>query len=484
MKHKLINYIILILLAVNTANLIAQVHTMYYLPVPQAHRLNPASTPSCDIFLGLPVGSSVYIESFNNSISLNDLFWRDPESNLILHPLHPGSDQSEFLAKFSKKNSFATDAYINILSFGFRVRSLYFTFNATSRLNESFSYPGDFMNFLIAGNSNGEVFDFSQFEMNTTEYIVYAVGVSRKFLGDQLSVGIKPKLITGVGTINSRNNNISLSTSYEEWVLNSQMEINMSLPGVTYPVNADGGLDLEGEWEIDSSLTNPSKWQTLLMGNIGLGIDIGAHFRPIDEVEVSLSVLDLGYIKWKNYTHTSFLDGSFTFDGVELSLSDTSANFLNDITDTIKSSLEFTGNNDPFKTYLAPKIYIGGRYFITKTLDVGILSRIDFTPAGTQANLMLLANYRPISMVGLSASYKPFGGTAQSFGVGASLRLGPVNIYLVSDYVPTSYKKVNNIPVPASQKYFNLRAGLNLVFGCNERKKLMRDKPMYYSTEY
>jgi hypothetical protein len=320
--------------------------------------------------------------------------------------------------------------------------------------------------------------------MNTTEYIVYSVGVSRKFLGDQLSVGIKPKLLTGIGTINTSNNNISLSTSYEEWVLDSQMEINMSLPGVTYPLNEEGGLDLEGEWEIDSSLTDPSKWQTLAMGNIGFGIDIGAHYRPIDQVEVSLSVLDLGYIKWKNYTHTALLEGSFIYDGVELSLSDTSANFLNDLTDSIKASLEFRGNDNSFKTYLSPKIYVGGRYFITRNLDVGLLSRIDFTPAGTQANVMLMANYRPISLLGISASYRPFGGTAQTFGVGASLRLGPLNLYLVSDYIPTSYKKVNNIPVPASQKYFNFRAGLNLVFGCNQKKKLMRDKPMYYSDEY
>ena len=457
---------------------------MYYLPVPQAHRLNPASAPGCDFFLGLPVGSSVYIESYNNSITFDDLFWRDPESNLLIHPLHPSVNQDDFLAKFSEKNSLAASAYVNLLSFGFRVRSLYFTFNATSRLDESFSYPGDFMYFLISGNSNGQVFDFSPFEINTTEYVEYAVGVSRKFFGDQLSVGIKPKLLTGIGTINSRNNNISLSTSYEEWVLNSQMEINMSLPGVTYPVNEDGGLDMEGDFEVDSSLTDPSKWQTLLLGNLGFGIDIGAHYRPIDEVEVSLSVLDLGYIKWKNYTHTALLDGSFTFDGVELNLSDTSNNFLNNITDSIRSSLKFSGNSMAFKSYLSPKIYVGGRYFITSKLDVGLLSRIDFTPAGTQASLMLLANWRPVSFLGLSASYRPFGGTYQTFGMGASLRLGPINVYVVSDYIPTSYKKVNNFPVPTSQKYFNIRAGLNVVLGCNERKKLMRDKPMYYSNEY
>lgn len=476
-------YLLTLLLAVNFS-VVAQVHTMYYLPVPQAHRLNPASAPKCDFFLGLPVGSSVYIESYNNSVTFDDLFWKDPESNQIIHPLHPSSNQDEFLAKFSKKNSLATNAYINLLSFGFRVRSMYFTFNATSRFDESFSYPGDFMNILIRGNSNGEVFDFSAFEVNTSEYIVYAVGVSRKFLGDQLSVGIKPKLITGVGTVRSMNNNISLYTSYEEWILDSQMEINMSLPGVTYPLNEDGGLDLEGEFVVDSSLSEPSKWQTLLLGNLGFGIDIGAHYRPIDEVEVSLSLLDLGYIKWTNSTHNAFLDGSFTYDGVEISLSDTSTNFLNNITDSLVSNLQFTGNNNSFKTYLSPKLYIGGRYFITSRIDVGLLSLIDFTPAGTQANVTLLANWRPVSMVGLSASYSPFRGTAKTFGLGASVYLGPLNLYLVSDYIPTSYKKVNNVPVPASQSYFNIRAGLNLVFGCNERKKLMRDKPMYYSSEY
>lgn len=483
MRFKLHKNIILIVLVMLSMQGKAQVHTMYYLPVPQAHRLNPATQPGCDFFLGLPVGSSVYIETYNNSISFDDLFWRDPESNLIIHPLHPSQNPEDFLAKFSKENTFATNAYINLLSFGFRVRSLYFTFNATSRLDESFSFPGDLMQFLIRGNSNGETFDLSAFGINSTEYIEYAVGVSRQF-GDQLTVGIKPKLLTGVGTLNSRNNNISLYTSYEEWILNSQMEISMSLPGVSYPLNENGGLDLEGEFLVDSSISNPSKWQTLLMGNLGFGIDLGAHYRPIDELELSLSVLNLGYIKWKNYVHNATLDGSFTFDGVEVSINDTSTNFLNNITDTILASLDFTGNSNAFKTFLSPSIYVGGRYFITHKLDVGGLTRIDFTPAGTQASLILMANWRPISMVGLSASYRPFGGTHQTFGLGASLRLGPVNLYVVSDYVPTSYKMVNNFPVPSSQKYFNLRAGLNLVFGCNERKKLMKDKPMYYIDEY
>ena len=484
MRSRLFKYISLMLLTVNTISLLAQVNTLYYLPVPQFQELNPASQPGCNYYFGIPVGSSFYIESGNNTISFDDLFWRDPESNLIIHPLHTSSNQEDFLSLFSEKNSFTTNAYINLLSFGFRLKSFYFSFNATSRLDESFSFPGDLMYFLISGNSNGQVFDFSSFEMNTTEYIEYAVGVSRKFFGDQLSVGLRPKLLAGIGTIRSMNNSISLSTSYEEWVLDSQLEINMSFPGVSYPLNEDGGLDLQGDWEIDSSLSDPSGWKSLVMGNKGFGIDFGAHYRPIKEVEVSLSVLDLGFIKWKNYTHTSFLEGSFTFDGVELSLNDTSTNFLNNIADSISSSLEFRGNNNSFTTRLSPKMYVGGRYFITPKLDVGLLSRIDFTPTDTRASLMLLANWRPVSLVGLSASYQPIGGTSQTIGLAVSLRLGPVNIYMVSDYIPITYKKVNNIPLPTSQKYFNLRAGLNVVFGCNEVKKLMRDKPMYYSDEY
>jgi hypothetical protein len=360
---------------------------------------------------------------------------------------------------------------------------MYFTFDITSRLDQSLTYPGDLMYLLIRGNENGQTFNLSGFGMNTTEYVEYAVGVSRKF-SDQLTVGIKPKFISGISNVTSSNNNISLYTSYNEWILDSQMEINMSLPGVTYPLNEDGGIDPEGEFIVDSNLTEPSNLQALALGNIGFGVDVGANYRPIDQLEISLSVLDLGYIKWKNYVHTAQLEGSSTFDGVELSLSDTSSNFINEIADSIISSIEFRGNSDPYSTYLSPKIFIGGRYFVTKNFDVGGLSRIDFTDAGVQASFMILANWRPSSLAAISASYKPFGGTAKTFGLGASFRLGPLNLYLISDYIPTSYRLVNNVPVPNSQKYFNFRFGLNLVFGCNERKKLMQDKPMYYSAEY
>ncbi len=484
MRFKLYIFSILLIGAAISPDLCAQVNTMYYMTgIPQSHVLNPATQPNCNIFVGIPIASSVYIESGSSSIQFDDLFWEDPESGQIIHPLHPSANQDDFLAKFEEKNTFVSNAYLKLFSLGFGVKSMYFTLDVTSRLNQSISYPGDLMYFLISGNENGQTFNFSSLGMNSMEFIEYAVGISKKF-NNQLTVGIKPKFMAGISNITSNNNDISLYTSYDEWILSAQMEINTSLPGVTLPVNENGGFDPEGEADVDSNLIDPSRIQALALGNPGFGIDLGVHYRPIKQLELSLSVLDLGYIKWKNYTNTSYLEGSYTFDGVELSLSDTSSNFMGEISDSILNSIEFTGNADAFTNYLLPKIIVGGRYFITKKFDVGAIARIDFSDAGTFANLILLTNWRPSSMFSLSASYKPTGGTANTFGLGTSFSLGPINLYLVSDYIPTSYRMVNNVPVPTSQKNFNFRVGINLVFGCNQRKRLMADKPMYYSAEY
>ncbi|MBA7552819.1 hypothetical protein ES705_45395 [subsurface metagenome] len=192
--------------------------------------------------------------------------------------------------------------------------------------------------------------------------------------------------------------------------------------------------------------------------------------------------MDLGYIKWKNYAHRVSLNDSYSIEGVEFSVRDTS--FLDNMIDTILSNLELTGTNESFRTTLEPKIFVAGRYFIVPGFDVGQVSRFNFSKEGFQYNLTLLANWRPSPLVSLSGSYSPIGGSAKSFGLGLSVRLGPFHMYFVSDYLTTTYNLVEAVPLPNDIRRYTFRYGLNLVFGCNENKKLRRDKPMYYSDEY
>jgi hypothetical protein len=479
----------------SVSGLMGQSNTMYYLSgVPQAYYLNPATQPQSNFFMGLPALGSVYVETYGSSIGFSDLVWNDPSGGLVLHPFHPDAGMETFLQKFEEENTFSANFDFSPVSFGFRVRKMYFTLDIVSRLSQSISFAGDIVDLAVAGNADSTLYDFSSMGFNITDHLEIALGISRKF-GSMITVGIRPKLLFGVASLSSGNNHVSLYTSHDVWQFDSHLEMQVATPGFIIPTDESGTFDPTGEFRFDSTLTQPSQYASIATGNKGFGIDVGINIKPMDELTLSASVIDLGFIKWNNYIHTAVLEGSFEYTGIEYSLDDVqqpeedTSDFMQYLIDTLTGNFEVSGSSDPFNTRLEPKIYIGASYSILRKLDVGLLARFDLPETGLESNLMLHANWHPSTFFGLSASYSPFGGRSSTFGLGMSLRIGPGSFYAVADYNALKYNlyKYENIPVfltSDARERFNLRFGANFVLGWNQRKKLMKDKPMYYSDDY
>lgn len=473
---------LLLLIASSGQNLTAQENLYYLEGVPQRYQLNPAFRPECSFFIGVPVASSMYMDIENSAFGINELFWNDPISGEVIHPLHPNADFDDFLTLFDDANYMAVRSDINLLSFGFKTKEMFFAFDMTSKMSEHLTYPKALIE-LLQGVENGETHDFSNLNIDAVNHIEYGVTISRSF-GDQWSVGVRPKMLAGIAAIQSKDVDITLQTSTNQWVLNSKFETNMAIAGVEIPVDEDGVIDPEGEFEFDSTLNDVKGYSKLLTKNIGFGIDMGATYRPIDYVEVSISLLDLGYIKWKDYNHTITQDGSYTWDAFDLGLND-SLDFADYFLDSLKHNLEVEGESKPFKTTLSPKLFIGGRFFATPHLDLGVLSKTEFFKTSIRQDFIFSANWRPSRVFSVSGNYSFMNGQEHSFGLGLSFLIGPLNIYMISDNIPFSYNSSKKIPVPLPNnlRSYNFRAGVNFVFGCNQNKKLRKDKPLLYSEE-
>lgn len=488
MKHK--TFLITLVFTILTIDSIAQSNTMYYLTgVPHTYRLNPATQPKCNFFFGIPVINSLYLETYNSSFGLTDLIWNDPETNQVIHPLHPDADLDAFFNKFNKDNTFSVDFAFSPISLGLRIRDMFFAFDITTKIQGGLYYPGDFFPLILRGNQNQTTYDLSSLGLQINSYVEYALSVSRNF-SDVLQVGIRPKFITGLGNISSVDNNINLYTDVWEWPFDSKIELKVCTPGLYLPENEDGVFDPSGEFVYDSTLSGFSDYRKLFMKNRGLGIDLGVNFKPVEVLTLSASIIDLGYIKWNDFVHTATLTGSLTYEGIEWNGANDTAttNFLDHLLDTIKSNFEVTGSSEPYKTNLGPKLYLGASLALLPSLDIGILSRIDFLNSGTKANVLIHANWEPSTVFSLAATYSPFGGRASTFGLGFSLRGGPIAFYTVADYRAFRYNlyKYEKYPVfiaPNGRTRFNLQIGFNIMIGANQRKRLMRDKPMYFSDE-
>jgi hypothetical protein len=466
-----------------------QSNVLYYMKgVPQSHLLNPATQPRCGFYLGLPGVSPFQFNAENSAFSLSDILWSSGDSTITF--LHPDGDKDKFLNNFGKANYVSADVSTNIASFGFRSENMYFSFDITQKVNSRFSYPGDIIRLALEGNELDDEFDLSSLGASIMTYTEFSMGVSHK-INDMITFGYRGKLLFGGANISTKKSDIKLTTSFDNWTIDSKYNLNVSVPGLIINRDSAGNFDFDNlEMDEDSQA---SDYISSITGNFGLGLDLGIHIKPIENLTLSASILDLGYIRWKSFTYNLVQDTRFVFDpevAFEQSDSGVVVKFWNDtdLGDAILDSLEssFVDNNSEtetaYTTFLPAKIYLGVKYDIIDEISVGLLSRSEIYKGRIREQLSLSANFYPLPMVAATFNYTIMNRTFDNFGMGLALKAGPFNWYIISDNIPLVYaREVNSdIILPYKARVVNLRIGFNLVFGCQKDKRKFGDLPLFF----
>ena len=454
--------------------------------VPQSYLLNPATQPRCGFYLGLPGVSPVQVNAENSSFSLHDVMWYNGDSTITF--LHPDADKDNFLDNFGKANYVSAEVSTSIASWGFRSGNLYYSFDITQKVFARFSYPGDIIRLALNGNSEEDEFDLSSLGVNAMSYTEFSMGVSHK-LNDMITFGYRGKILLGQANIATKKSDITLTTTFDNWTVDSKYDLNISMPGLIIQKDAEGRFD---DYDFDDNLTT-SDYISAFTGNFGLGLDLGIHVKPIEQLTLSASILDLGFIRWKNYTYNLTQDTRFVFDPeVIVHQSDSGAvwefygneDFGEGLLDSLESA--FVDNNSEtetaYTTYLPVKVYLGVKYQIIDEISVGLLSRSEIYKGRVRQQLSLSANFYPIKMFSASFNYTIMNRTFNNFGLGIALKAGPFNWYIISDNIPLVYARElsSNIILPHKARTVNFRMGFNLVFGCKKGKRLYKDLPLIY----
>jgi len=453
--------------------------TMYFMQgVPQSYQLNPATQPGCNFFLGFPGISPLQVFVENSAFSLKDIIF--PLDDSLVTFLHPEVDKNDFLGNLAPVNTFQVFAGINLLSLGSRSGNLYYTFDISEKVFARLSYNDDLFDFLLNGNQRGDRFNFSNTNVDVTSYFEIATGNSR-IINERLRVGSRVKLLFGQVNVSTNNKEISLITD-EDWTINTDMKIRMSIPSFELPVDFSGEVSLDSSDLFDNlGDIDPFDAFQSIFGNVGLGLDLGIHYSLTDKITLSGSLIDLAGIRWSGNTQTLRQNASYVYSGIEINPGDTTGateNFF----DSLKTEFAFTSDTDPYYTMLPLKLYLGGTYHVIDQISFGILSRTEYYKKKLREQLTLSANLSPLKILTFSFSYTLFNNTYNNFGFGFSSRLGPFNLYLISDNIPTGYavEQSSGMIFPYDNRVLNLRIGMNLVFGCNKEKKKMADLPLVY----
>ena len=454
-------------------------YTLYFMDrVPQSNILNPAFQPKCNVYYSL---SSFYVDFGNSTFSLSDILIKSPNSSVLITPLSEKADsntRAQFLNKLKNRNTLYALTSNDIISMGFRKGDFYFTLGATLKNRTEFDYPGDLIRFFINGIDTATNYNFGNIGTHYSMYLELSLGISKKF-NDAFSIGVRGKLLNGIIDVSSGNNTFSLKSTVDPLTklynldINSDMTFNAYVPIMNIPSDS--------LFNGKNPVAYKDPWNHLpILKSVGFAADLGVSYFGINKLVLSASVIDLGYINWNQDVSNISLKGKFNFHGVDFKI-DSTKEILKTMSDSLKNSFKITQSKTSYKTWLPTRIYAGVEFLPEEYFSLGLLSYTQVYKKEITQQLTVSANIKPFNMWHLSTNYSVFNNGFSSLGLGVALKLAVLQLYLISDNIPVRFGKYNGSPlVPYKLQSFNCRFGLNLVFGCNTKKKKQGDKPLIF----
>ena len=168
------------------------------------------------------------------------------------------------------------------------------------------------------------------------------------------------------------------------------------------------------------------------IGGYGVGIDLGATYRLLNNLTLSAAVTDLGFISWsKSSSSVVEGDNTQTYDASNMD------QFMDrvdggEVIDFDMFGLHKGNVQKKRSTRLPTTLAVGAEYAFWKNrFSVGGLYTSRWGMNRTLSEVTLSANFRPTTKIGLSASYSMLQSAGKTFG--AAIKLGPLT--LGTDYL-------------------------------------------------
>ena len=477
-SSKLIGVFFIMLVCTLSAN--AQfLRTSYFLEgTHYRQQLNPALTPTKGYF-NLPV-----IGAVNATVGSTSLGYQD-----IIDIIDDGDDfytKPDFMNRLKDNNKLNVNFSTEILSAGWYKGKNFWSFNIGLRTDIGANLTKNMFTFLnemetVEENWRNSNYDISGQQLNINAYTEIGLGLSRQ-INSRLTVGARVKALLGIGNMELKLNRVAMSANLpsdqqiNQW--SSESYWNSMTPSQAaqaaqelkdkfnnYHANLTVGAELKSSFKgLELQEEEGKDYVTdfdfdsgkLGIAGYGFGIDLGASYKILDNLTVSASVLDLGFISWsKSSTKIASanpdpidIKGSTYANMVDPNNPNTVMNAVNqlqndaqgymdrvtngDVLDYDMLQLEVSDAKESRKSRLASILVLGAEYgFFNNKLAVGVLSTTRFVQPDALTELTFSANYRPKSWFNVALSYSAIQSAGKSFGLG--LKLGP--LFVGTDYM-------------------------------------------------
>jgi outer membrane protein OmpA-like peptidoglycan-associated protein len=487
-----------------------QVSTLYFLEnAPMRHTINPAFQPVSQGFINFSPLGWMSFSTGNNSLTMSDVLFVDPTTGMTITPLHPNANRQAFLNQLRAMTMFNGESTLGLINMGFRVKEDgYLTIGINERYNGGTTVPRSIFDFALGGGMKN-LTGTNPIELNglgagTSLYAEIGVGYSHR-LNEQWTIGGKLKVLLGQAYMGMNFKNLHINASTQEWRLQGMADVDIAAPiDAAYLGSYIDGKNMnqiitsfqDGSFDpnklINTANTTELVKKVLVPSGYGAALDFGFTYKPIEQLQISAALTDLGFIYWNNSSRFQCtMDTTFTgagqIDVNDPAYRDQNGNFSTQILmDTVKSNLMGLLNGAHMKSQpggfarmTSARFNLGvDANFWDNRVGIGILSATRLYNSRLYEEITFGVAFRPCNWFNIAASYSLLNNGKYS-NIGAGLSFMPydgINLTLAMDYIPTSYAGMNvngqtKYILPDKAKMVNVALGFSICWGSNRRDK-------------
>lgn len=266
---------------------------------PQSLMLNPgAAYEKTNFHIGVPVLSNTYASVGNSVLNVDNLF----NSNNL------NANIAAAIDRISSRDFVAFNQKLDLINFGFRHKDRYYSAGVYQESDGVSNFPKDLLELAYFGNAGeSRSYDIGEINFRANLQTVFHIGVNEQ-VNKNLHLGVRGKLYTSSANIRSVRNTGQFNSRQPE----NGLILNQSISNLNLRFDSTGLEDTD----------DLSPGNILIGSNYGLGLDFGLSYYVNDRVELTASVLDLGFIHFSKNTRRDVSRGFYEYDGLGIQFPD------------------------------------------------------------------------------------------------------------------------------------------------------------------
>lgn len=412
-----------------------------FTPLPQSLLINPGGDVKYNWFFGVPLLSGISANVGSTGINAYSLFANNG--------VNFNTKVKEVIASTNRNDYVMTNQQLELFSGGFRIgepdNQSYISFGMYQELDSFIYVPTDLAILSLYGNKDyvGKVFNLGDLDVKAELVSVFHVGFNKQ-INEKLTLGARAKVYSSIYNATSTQNSgyfytvNGINQTYDQ-AIESNLELKTS--GVSKYLdenyNGDYGTDISSD----------IKKNAFLGGNLGMGLDLGLTYYAQKNVQITASVIDVGYIKHTQDIERYTFKGVYEFKGVltDFNADGTPDNAYQDFKDAVSLDTLYTSytSHRPLKFYSSVQYSFGE----DRSMECNCEGDVDYgykNAVGTQffamstprePMLALTAYYRRrvFNALQMKATYTIDSYSFKNIGLGLSAKIGIANFYVLAD---------------------------------------------------